>query len=246
MRSIVTAAVLIVGAVLASAPAEAAPLAIEVDDAQTVTITGSSDSLRSAIAELCQRADVKLVAYEAPDRPFSASYNRIPLSEALGRLLRSEIFLVGVRPGEHDSQVVTWLRVSGATGGVANAPALDGTGTAGAQPAAEGKGPNIDLGVAPLLIETALTSEDTFARNNARRTILEALRGDPAPLERFLGTDVGAVVDEISGYPHAAELLNSLQSVTTNAEQRTKIQTLLRSIRVRQDTDRRKPAESGG
>ena len=246
MRSFATAVAvaLAVGVQLTSVAASAAPLAIEVDDGQTITITGSSDSLRAAIAEICQRADVKLVAYEAPDRPFSASYHRIPLSEALGRLLRSEIFLVGVRPGEQAGQVVTWLRVSGATGGVANAPAPDMAG--GAPPPAASSGPPIELGVQQLLVDTALTSQDTFARNNARRTILEALRGDPAPLERFLETDVAAVVDQLAGYQHAAELLNSLQSVTTNVEQRTKIQTLLRSIRLRQDADRRKAAENGG
>ena len=230
------------GAMLGGAVASAAPLAIDVDAEQTVTITGSSDSLRAAIAEICQRADVKLVAYEAPDRPFSASYQHIPLSEALGRLLRSEIFLVGVRPGNKASEpVVTWLRVSGSTGGVANAPVPDSA--RAASPAAPGAAPNIDLGVSPALIETALTSQDTFARNNARRTILEALRGDPAPLERFLDADVAAVVDQIAGFQHAAELLNSLQSVTTNVEQRTKIQTLLRSLRLRQDADRRKATE---
>jgi hypothetical protein len=238
------AVALAVGVELTSAVAWAAPLAIEVDDGQTVTITGSSDSLRAAIAEICQRAEVKLVAYEAPDRPFSASYHRIPLSEALGRLLRSEIFLVGVRSDDHAGQLVTWLRVSGATGGVASAPTPE-PGGAAAQPAAS-SGPSVDLGVQQLLVDTALTSEDTFARNNARRSILEALRGDPAPLERFLETDVAAVVDQLAGYQHAAELLNSLQSVTTNVEQRTKIQTLLRSIRLRQDADRRKAAENGG
>jgi hypothetical protein len=223
----------------AAAPARAASLSIDVDDEQTVTITGSSESLRATITELCRRANVELVAYEAPDRPIAAAYQRIPLSEALGRLLRSEIFLVGIRPGERPtSQVVTWLRVSGSTGGVASAPASDGA--AAAAPAASG--PALDLGVAQNLIDTALTSQDTFSRNNARRTILEALRGDPAPLQRFLDNDVSAVVEQIAAYPHAAELLNSLQSVTTSVEQRTKIQTLLRSLRMRQDSDRRKTA----
>lgn len=234
-------AVSLVAAQLGGGVASAAPLAIDVDATQTVTITGSSDSLRAAIAEICQRADVKLVAYEAPDRPFSASYQHIPLSEALGRLLRSEIFLVGVRPGDNAREpVVTWLRVSGSTGGVANAPIPE---SASAQPPAVSSGAaSVDLGVAPALIETALSSQDTFARNNARRTILEALRGDPAPLERFLNADVGAVVDQMAGFPHSTELLNSLQSVTTSVEQRTKIQTLLRSLRLRQDADRKKAA----
>lgn len=249
MKRIITGvalAVALLATELGRGIASAAPLAIDVDAAQTVTITGSSDSLRAAIAEICQRADVKLVAYEAPDRPFSASYQHIPLSEALGRLLRSEIFLVGVRSSDNASEpVVTWLRVSGSTGGVANVPIPD---SASAQPpAASSAGSSVDLGVGPALVEAALTSQDTFARNNARRAILEALRGDPASLERFLDTDVAMVVDQMAAFPHSAELLNSLQSVTTNVEQRTKIQTLLRSLRMRQDADRKKAAsESEG
>jgi hypothetical protein len=228
----------VIGVWARSAPA--ASIAIEVDGDQAVTINGSSDSLRAAIAELCQRANVKLVAYEAPDRPFAASYQQIPLSEALGRLLRSEIFLVGLRPSDTPANpIVTWLRVSGSTGGVASSPLPDGSATA---PQAAAGGPSLDLGVAQEVIDTALSSQDTFARNNARRTLLEALRGTPAPLERFLDTDVNAIVDQVVGYQYAAELLNSLQSVTTSVEQRTKIQTMLRTLRLRQDADRRKAA----
>lgn len=225
---------------LGTRSAPAATISIEVDGEQTVTMNGSSDSLRAAIAELCQRANVKLVAYEAPDRPFSASYQQIPLSEALGRLLRSEIFLVGLRPSDTPANpIVTWLRVSGSTGGVASSPLPDG---AAAAPQAAAAGPSLDLGVTQNVIDTALSSQDTFARNNARRTLLEALRGDPGPLQRFLDTDVTAIVEQIAGYQYAAELLNSLQSVTTSVEQRTKIQTMLRSLRLRQDADRRRAA----
>ncbi len=238
------ASALLASALLAAgvAPANAASLSIDVDDEQSVTISGSSESLRATITELCLRANVDLVAYEAPDRPISASYQRVPLSEALGRLLRSEIFLVGIRPRDAPAtQVVTWLRVSGSTGGVAGGPTPE---SPSAAPAAAA-GPPLDLGVDQILVDTALTSQDTFARNNARRTILEALRGDPAPLERFLEGDVPAVVEQIAGFPHSAELLNSLQSVTTSVEQRSKIQSLLRSLRMRQDADRRK-ATTGG
>ena len=241
--TVFAAVVLTVLGASAVTPADAASLAIDVDDTQTVTINGSAESLRATITELCRRANVDLVAYEAPDRPIAASYQRIPLSEALGRLLRSEIFLVGIRPGETpSSQVVTWLRVSGSTGGIASAPTSDG---AAAPAAAAGTaGTAIDLGVAQNLIDTALSSEDSFARNNARRTILEAMRGDPAPLQRFLESEVATVVEQLAAYPHAAELLNSLQSVTTSVEQRTKIQTLLRSLRMKQDAERRNSASN--
>jgi hypothetical protein len=218
-------------------------LTIEVDSAQKVSIAGSSDSLRSAITDLCERANVRLLAYEAEDRAFSASYQKLPLAEALARLLRSEIFLVGLRSKDADGDdVVTWLRVSGAKGGVGGplfaAGAKDKQFSAGAAAA-------IDIGVATNVIETALTSDDTIARNNARRTILTNLRGNLAPLERFLETETVTLVDQLVGFPHAAEFLNSLQSVGVNVKQRSQIQAILRGIRARQDAARREAAAAG-
>jgi hypothetical protein len=217
-------------------------LTIDVDDAQKVTIVGSSDSLRSAITDLCTRADVRLVAYEAEDRPFSASYQQLPLSEALARLLRSEIFLVGLRPREQGAgELVTWLRVSGAKGGVGGALIAGGAQSAPSANAAAA----IDLGVAAEVIETALTSDDTIARNNARRTMLENLRSNPAPLQRYLETDVMILVEQLVEFPHAAEFLNSLQSVGGDVKQRSQIQTVLRGIRARQDAARRAATAAG-
>jgi len=218
-------------------------LTIDVDDAQKVTIVGSSDSLRSAIEDLCSRADVRLVAYEAEDRPFSASYQQLPLSEALARLLRSEIFLVGLRPRDDSAgDLVTWLRVSGAKGGVGGA--LIAGGGAHAAPSAS-PAAAIDLGVAAEVIETALMSDDTIARNNARRTLLENLRSNPAPLQRYLENDATVLVEQLLDYPHAAEFLNSLQSVGGDVKQRSQIQTVLRGIRARQDAARREATGAG-
>lgn len=224
-------------------PAPAAgDLTIEVDSEQKVTLVGTSDSLRGAIADLCARADVRLIAYEAEDRPFSASYQQLPLAEALARLLRSEIYLVGLTPREDSGgDVVTWLRVSGAKGGVGGTLfAGQGAGANAASPAAA-----IDLGIAAEVIETALTSDDTIARNNARRTILENLRGNPAPLQRYLETDPTLLVDQLIDFPHAAEFLNSLQSVGGDVKQRSQIQTVLRGIRARQDAARRAATAAG-
>jgi hypothetical protein len=217
-------------------------LTIDVDSAQNVTIVGASDSLRSTIADLCARAGVRLLAYEAEDRPFSASYQQLPLAEALARLLRAEIFLVGLRPRDDGGgDLVTWLRVSGAKGGVGGPLFAAGTTQAGPSPSAAAA---IDLGIAANVIETALTSDDTIARNNARRTILENLRGNPAPLQRYLEQDTVVLVDQLAGFPHAAEFLNSLQSVGGDVKQRSQIQTILRGIRARQDAARREAATS--
>jgi hypothetical protein len=220
-------------------------LTLEVDSAQKVTIVGTSASLRNAIVDLCAHADVRLLAYEAEDRPFSASYQQLPLAEALARLLRSEIFLVGLTPRAGGvGDVVTWLRVSGAKGGVGGSPVF--AGSAAGAPAAAGAAAAIDLGVAAELIETALTSDDTIARNNARRTILENLRSNPAPLQRYLETDAVVLVEQLAGFPHASEFLNSLQSVGGDVKQRSQIQTVLRGIRSRSDAARREAAAAEG
>lgn len=213
-------------------------LTIEIDSDQKVTIEGSSDSLRSAVADLCARADVRLLAYEAEDRPFSASYQQLPLSEALTRLLRAEIFLLGLSPrGDGRGDLVTWLRVSGAKGGVGGS-LVAGSQTHGSPRAVAA----IDLGVTADVLEAALTSDDVIARNNARRTILQNLRSNPAPLQRYLQNEVVVLVDQLAEFPHAAEFLNSLQSVGGDVKQRSQIQMVLRGIRARQDAARREAA----
>lgn len=221
----------------AGGSALAQPFRIEVDAAQNVTISGSTDSLREAITEICERAGVELVSYDAEDRPFSASYQDVPLSEALSRILRSEIYLVGLRPGER-GPVVSWLRVSGASGAVGGAPLRAGA----PQASRPGTVAGIDIGVAADVIDTALTSDDTIARNNARRLILQNLRGNPAALERLLERDPAEIVDQLLGSRHAAELLSSLQSVASDVKHRTQIQTILRGLRLRQEAERRKAA----
>jgi hypothetical protein len=212
----------------------AAPPTIEVYDSQRVTVSGSFDSLRGAVTELCRRAGVDLRAYEAEDRSFTASYEDLSLADALARLLRSEIYLAGLRPGERGGAVVTWLRVSGSKGGVATPPT---PALAALAPAAVTLEPGIEaieLGVAPKIVETALTSSDTAARNTARRRILEALSEDQASLQRYIDRDVTLVVDELAGFPHAADLVSSLQNVTRDMDERNHIQAILRALRLRQ------------
>jgi hypothetical protein len=214
--------------------ATAAPPTIEVYDSQRVTVSGNFDSLRSAVIELCRRAGVDLRAYEAEDRAFAASYENLSLADALARLLRSEIYLAGLRPGERGGAVVTWLRVSGSKGAVATAPT---PALAALAPAAVTLEPGIDaieLGVTPKIVETALTSSDTAARNTARRRILEALSEDQASLQRYVGRDVTLVVEELAVFPHATELVSSLQNVTRDMAERNHIQEILRALRLRQ------------
>jgi len=216
---------------------------IMVQDGQRVTVSGNFDSLRRAIAEVCKRAGVELRAYDAEDRPFTASYESIPLADALARLLRSEIYLAGLRPAEPSGgAIVTWLRVSGSKRGVAGLT-LAASSTEAAPPVSLEPGiAAIELGVAPKIVETALTSSDTSARNTARRRILEALSEDQASLQRYVDRDVAQVVDELAGFPHAVELLVSLQNVTHDVSERNHIQAILGALRLR----RLEAEETGG
>lgn len=210
----------------------ASPPVVAVRDAQHVTVAGNFDSLRAAITELCRRAGVELQAYEAADRPFAASYEDIPLAEALERLLRSEIYLAGLRPVEHGRPVVTWLRVSGSVAGVSAPQPSDLVPPAAVRLKSGIEA--IELGVAPKIVETALTSSDTAARNTARRRILDALSEDQASLQRYVNRDVELVVDELAPFPHAVELVSVLQNMTRDTDERKQFQEILRVLRLRQ------------
>jgi hypothetical protein len=235
---------ILVGVTIARASTTA--LTIEVDEAQNVTVSGSSDSLRAAIGEICRLANVRLVAYDADDRPFAAQYRRVPLSEALARLLRSEIYLAGLRPlhGAALSQV-TWLRVTGSNGGSAGAAFADLHGTSDATGNVAAAVAVIDLGVAPKVIETALESTDAGARNSARRAVVEALRSDRSALHRYLERDGAELVDQLVDFPHAAELLQSIETLADDSSERTVLRGVTHALRARQEAERRKAERAG-
>ena len=225
---------------------EAAPVGvtIDVDARQYVSISGSGDSLRDAVAELCRRANVKLLAYDAADRPFVASYSRVPLSEAFARLLRSEVYLAGLRAEDETGGVaVTWLRVTGSEGGSAAALLASGD-DSGVDVAPELAA--IDLGVSPRVMETALLSSDAGARATARRAVVLALRENRGVLERQLASDPTNLVAALAKYPHAIELAQSLEAVAQNANERTLLRGITHSLRVRHDADARNSAKTEG
>ena len=234
--------------VVCASLAHAAPasLSIEVDAEQNVTVSGRSESLRAAIVEICERANVSLLAYGADDRPFAAQYRRVPLSEALARLLRSEVYLAGVRPlGAGSGSQVTWLRVTGSKGGGSEPTFADLRGPNGARGSVVPAVAAIDLGVAPKIIETALKSTDAGARNNARRAVVQALRADRTSLLRYLERDTTELVDQLVNFPHAAELLQSMEELAADSTERTMLRDITHTLRIRQDADRQKAVREG-
>lgn len=223
-----------------------ASLSIEVDAEQNVSVSGRSESLRAAIIEICKRANVSLLAYDADDRPFAAQYRQVPLSEALARLLRSEIYLAGLRPaGAASASQVTWLRVTGSRVGSSGPTFADLSGPNGASGSFVPAVAAIDLGVAPKIIETALKSTDAGARNNARRAVVEALRADRASLLRYLERDSEEIVDQLVNFPHSAELLQSIEELAVDSTERTLLRGITHALRARQDADRQKAEREG-
>ena len=102
-KQLFTLAVYAVLAVLtAASPAVGQPVDIAVDPFQIATVSGRSDSLRQVIEELCRVAEVRLLAYDAEDRPMLAGYENLPLHELLPRLLKEESYFVGLHANETD------------------------------------------------------------------------------------------------------------------------------------------------
>lgn len=231
-RALLVAALATV-ALLRGSHAAADMLRIGVDAEQRITLSGSSDSLRATLIEICRQAGVELRAYEAEDRGFSAEYQAVPLTEAVTRLLRSEVFIAGTRLAPDGSgSRLSWLRVSGSRGGVTTTLSVASTAPPGEQPAHPAS--DLGLGSNPRLVETALTSRDATARGRAREVILGELEDDPASLQRFVDRDLEYLVGELAAFPHAAEFLRALQTATTDRDERMALQTLIGKVQIAQ------------
>jgi hypothetical protein len=223
-------ALLLTGAsllVVGSIPARAADL--QVDEAQTVSLHGSAESLKDTIVALCSAAGVRLVAYDAPDRKLVADYEDVPLHRLLGRLLRNESYMVGLERGE-DGPRVAWLRVIGPERGGAPAPPV----VADAGPAA---GPSY-FGVAPDVVETALSSSNALERAKATRDVIAAIREDPDKLDEFLSRDIGNTAAEVGAQPFGIDLLNAIKVQQHDQRARLKLDAIIRTIRVKQGPGR--------
>lgn len=233
---IVGVALAIVASGNAKASTSTGQLSIDVDAAQNVTVTGRADSLRAAVVDLCKRANVRLLAYDAEDRPFAAAYTKIPLAESLARLLRSEVYLAGVAPGDADSATkVTWLRVTGSAQGIVEIVAASPPVQASDAPQPLAK---IDLGVPTQTVEAAIDSADPNARVGARRTVVLALRENRTALQRHLD-DPTELLEALAPYEYAVELMQSVETVANDANERTLLRGITHSLRVRQQADGR-------
>ncbi len=76
-----------------------AGLRVELDANQHATVAGRSASVKTLIEELCWRAGIELLSYDAEDRPFGGNYHDLPLARAFERILVRESFVFGMRRG---------------------------------------------------------------------------------------------------------------------------------------------------
>ena len=173
-------------------PAAAQERIVEVHDDRTATVSGTFESLRDVIGELCAEADVELRAYDAADRPLTTRQERRPLAELIEHLLSDENFVVGVRtPASTDGGVrLAWLRVTGSKHSGASKPT---------PPDATPARADADTPDAP-------------GDDPARRAVADRLLADDARVEQFLAAEPAALARSLGQYPDIERLLIELRT----------------------------------
>lgn len=200
-----TATLAIVAAVAAwwlpviAAVGEPAGITLEVAAGQRVSVIGRSASLKTVIEDVCYRAGVEVLFYDAADRPFGGTHRDIALHDLLRRLLRDESFMVEtVRVG--GGVRVTSLRVLGE-------PAV------AAARRARGGGARRRFEVPPVLLDTAFgaPTADAAERDAALATLAARISGDPVQFQGFLATDSRLIADAIRRYAGVEKQLREMQ-----------------------------------
>lgn len=201
----------------------AQPLTIEVAADQRVTVVGRQPSLKTVIEDLCFRAGVDLLFYDAEDRPFGGTFRDLPLATLFSRLLRQESYLIDtVRVRGTDQEHVVALRV---LGDPAVASARRGRGDSRA---------NRSFQVPPALLDTAFgdtsSNDDSAAREAALGMLAARISGDPAQLQGFLKTDSRQIAEVIQRYKGVEQPLRELQHRQADARIVAKIDEILAAL----------------
>ena len=183
--------------------ANVAVFTVEVGPEQRVSVQGRSASLRLVIEDICYRAGVEMVFYDAADRPFGGTYHDLPLRELLDRLLHQESYMVEtVHVASTQADMVSSLRVLGD-------PAV-----AAARRAKGGGAARRRFQVPPALLDTAFgkTTASSTERDTALATMAGRISGDPAQLQGFLATESRLIAETIRRYAGVEEPLRRLQT----------------------------------
>lgn len=189
---------------------------IDVADPRAVTVVGDFESLSNLVATLCQRANVELRGYAAPDRPVTVDQRSRPLRDVLERLLVRENYLLGVRTPANDGETagasqldVAWIRVTGSR--------ASGAGAAG-------------LTVPARFGRTEFKREDPIEADRAHAAVAERLLSDEAGVRAFLDADAGDLARSLGQYPHIDVLLRKIRSEQEHAEVRDQLDAVLAAL----------------
>ena len=214
-----------------------AGIAIQIDEGQRVTLDTKATSLAALVRELCTKAGVKLRAFEAPDRPVTATYDGVPLRDVLQRLLRDETYMIGVRAGADMRDIdVAWLHViASKIAGPAAAPVPAPAPPAPLPPVLS------TIGAPAAMIVDAISNADEAKRKEATQQLADYVTENPGVLDKFLAEDVAVNVEELVPYVYAHEALQTLLLREPNPVNRARLDGIAKSLKLRNGGPSKKP-----
>jgi hypothetical protein len=217
-------------ATVRAAPARADSMRIDVDADQSASVDGRSASLKSVIAELCERSGVRLVDYKASDREIAAHYADVPLKDLLPRLLNRESFVVGLRTGDSGAApLVSTLRVIGdkPTDALSAAQRKSlGEALSGAVPRPHPP----SLQIPPEVLDSNFRSDSPTDHEEAARFIAERLLGDAQARQRFLAGDSEVLAHALGRYEYSADILTLVRNAEEDAAVVAKLNEIIISV----------------
>ena len=213
---------------LARAPIAAAQQPqIAVSNDQLVTLSGSSPSLRDVVQQLCAASGVELRQYGAEDRPFAGTYEGVPLSELLPRLLRSESYAAGLRStdGGKNGARIAWVRVIGHSGTPLQ-PYLPPVPPAVAADEPREPEHKTDVEVAPneatnlvtLLLNPAFTTDSEESRKQHIANIVENFAESPEAKTTLERANPAAIARKLAEFPDARGVFAMIQSTVQDPD----------------------------
>ena len=177
-----------------------------------MSFSGRSPSLKLVVEDICYRAGVDLLFYDALDRPFGGQLRELPLAGLFDRVLTEESYLVEIVSSGSMGARVTTLRVLGDN-------------VAGSARRAAGAGHRKPFRVPPALIDQAFgfNGGSVDERNAALATLAKRISGDSRQLEGFLATDPQLIAGALRRYKEVEAPLRELQKQYSDARISEKI-----------------------
>ena len=189
---------------------------IEVESQESVSVVGSSDSLRAVIEKLCESSGVELKSYRAADRAISARYEGVPLQHVLQRLLRQESFMLGFTPGDSAGESgpqVAWVTVIGTEGG----SSVSGGGAAGT---AAGAAAVNNARASSILPISAMANPNAASRIASAKAFARRLDAEDDLRGKLVRASIGDLTTAVAGQKHARAYIQTVRTQVKNAQVR--------------------------